>query len=732
MAKFIFADLLFRNENHTVVLEAETLKSEAVNQLRTHAIDLSSTKNQQIHSSQKAPAITDIHSEKPKDQKYFLHIDSIKAPFKSRKLDIFRMVALGLLILFGINIINIYEQGLNLKNNFIASAAEGYEGLLKAGDSASKSDFLGAELEFSEAQNSFAAASKLVNFLQNTNENPLYEEKNTGNLKHLLQAAQAISSAGQLSASTLSDFQDLPKLFIQENKNILTTKNAAPKSSLSLTEKLKKDLEGTAMALMQLEIAQKELDQVDLSKLPLAYRDKISSLNSRLGVLLKFLHHAQSKLPIILKLLGDRYQHRYLILLQNDTESRPTGGFIGSFMLVDINDGIITKADFHDVYDFDGQLHENIPAPADIAKITKNWRLRDSNYSPDYEISAEKAAWFLQKEKGPSVDSVIAINQSFIADLLGTMGGVEVKSLKKPLTKENFQLILSYIIESKLSATSPKKVLGEFIQAFQTKLLSTGDWSQIFIKLIQGLSQKNILLYSRDTEIQNFFIELGFAGKQRQINEKEDYLQVTATSIGGNKSDAFIKQTLAQNTYIAPQGKVTDELLITRKHLLSAADIQKWGKTMNSFGFQEIPEYIKDILGRGENRAQVKVYVPKGAKLISVTGIDTNLIETVEDAELNKTYFTFEMRAFPGNESEVLLRYELPKSLNFYPADTYKFYAQKQPGLVTSKFTKKVIPEAGLKMLRRYPEKAWKDDGSGISYEADLTSDLYLSALVSN
>jgi hypothetical protein len=189
---------------------------------------------------------------------------------------------------------------------------------------------------------------------------------------------------------------------------------------------------------------------------------------------------------------------------------------------------------------------------------------------------------------------------------------------------------------------------------------------------------------------------------------------------------------LAENTYISPDGKVTDELLVARKHTLSPIDLQKWSITLNSFGFKDLPEMIKDILGRGENRSQMKVYVPQGAKLISVTGIESNSVQTVNDPELNKTYFTFEMREFPGNETQVLLRYELPKTLNFYPADTYKFFAQKQPGIVTSHLTKKVIPEAGLKTLRRYPEKSWKDDGSGISYEADLTDDLYLSALISN
>lgn len=104
----------------------------------------------------------------------------------------------------------------------------------------------------------------------------------------------------------------------------------------------------------------------------------------------------------MLELLGDRYPERYLVLLQNDSEARPTGGFIGSFMIVDINDGYITKMDFHDVYEFDGQLSEDIPAPEDIAKISKNWRLRDSNYSPISPYPPRKPPGSCRKRRVPA------------------------------------------------------------------------------------------------------------------------------------------------------------------------------------------------------------------------------------------------------------------------------------------------------------------------------------------
>jgi hypothetical protein len=57
----------------------------------------------------------------------------------------------------------------------------------------------------------------------------------------------------------------------------------------------------------------------------------------------------------------------YLILLQNQNELRPTGGFIGSFANFSINRGSIEKIKLTSIYDIDGQLLEkNCPTGAVI------------------------------------------------------------------------------------------------------------------------------------------------------------------------------------------------------------------------------------------------------------------------------------------------------------------------------------------------------------------------------
>ena len=79
----------------------------------------------------------------------------------------------------------------------------------------------------------------------------------------------------------------------------------------------------------------------------------------------------------------------YLLLLQNNMELRPTGGFIGSVGLLDLQDGKMNNLDILDVYTIDGQLKGHVDPPDPIRKYFNqpNWFLRDSNFDPDFANS---------------------------------------------------------------------------------------------------------------------------------------------------------------------------------------------------------------------------------------------------------------------------------------------------------------------------------------------------------
>lgn len=127
-------------------------------------------------------------------------------------------------------------------------------------------------------------------------------------------------------------------------------------------------------------------------------------------------------------------KQKWLILLQDSDELRPTGGFIDNFALVTLENGAVTDVQLYDTESTDGLLRGQVDPPTDFAKISRqnNWYLRDSNWDPDFPKSAAKAAWFVSKELDVKIDGVVGVNLQLerqLARLLNIKSDSESKVL---------------------------------------------------------------------------------------------------------------------------------------------------------------------------------------------------------------------------------------------------------------------------------------------------------------
>ena len=109
----------------------------------------------------------------------------------------------------------------------------------------------------------------------------------------------------------------------------------------------------------------------------------------------------------------------YVVLLQNNTELRATGGFMGSYARLRFRNGTLQSTKFEDIYEPDGQLYGYVKPPAPLDKAFENgsWKLRDSNWDPDFRVSAPQIAWFFS-QGGEVVDGLVALNLTTVLKVL--------------------------------------------------------------------------------------------------------------------------------------------------------------------------------------------------------------------------------------------------------------------------------------------------------------------------
>lgn len=412
---------------------------------------------------------------------------------------------------------------------------------------------------------------------------------------------------------------------------------------------------------------------------------------------------------MILNLLGGE-KKTYLLIFQNNAEARATGGFIGTYGLLEFENGSMRINRIESIYNLDGQLKEHISAPGPLGRfVTANWGMRDSNWFVDFPLSARKILNFLEKEGGVLADGIISFTPDVFEQLLRVTGPIEMPEYGETLTADNFRSRVQYktSIDYDKQENQSKKFLADFAPRFLEKFSSFGGSPEgrqknlEALKIIsQMISAKHFMMFSLNGEIQNQILKHGLGGEIKQT--AGDYLAIFHSNVGGGKTDQDIKQLVEKRVSIDEFGSALVNLRITRTHE----------------GFDE--KYFP------KNLDFMRILVPRGSKLISASGFDKHdLLPSARngsaidpdlafwDSEITKdwntgmyvgyesgyTAFMSWLELDPGQNKTVELVYRLPGS-----AATYSHLLQKQPGSPAFEFGLEILyPE---QVLYSYPETA--------------------------
>ena len=358
-----------------------------------------------------------------------------------------------------------------------------------------------------------------------------------------------------------------------------------------------------------------------------------------------------------------REESRILILLQNQNEPRPTGGFVGSFLVIDFAKDDITW-EFSDIYNLDRQVPETVqlPAPEFFHDLSKTISLRDANFWPDFPTSAKQYLTFFKAAKQKVPDTVIAINLNVIREILKFTGPIDLDKWHVSLDSSNFDMVLSFLVESKIEGRFGVKTP---VWAFARELFSKEMWSSIGVGPFPEISlntffvQKNILAFSKNTALQEFLEKWNLDGKVQARDEADNFIYFDFVSIGANKSEKFVWTKLWHDSHISPDGAVKNSLEIKRTHALKSGEISDSLKTKNW------PQNVKDLLsedvlwklGAGQNRTVMRVFVPIEAKLLSQKNPSGEITETFSKDKKFKI-LQIPMFVSPGEQIKINLVYE--------------------------------------------------------------------------
>jgi len=653
--------------------------------------------------------------------------------FKYKKFA-FSFSGMAIIILLAIFSVGFFNKGMKIKDSILGTGKDAYVDLALAKEGIMGRDFQKSSFEFNEAYDKFGEISKNINSLggilvRPARFIPFLSKISSGD--YMAQAGQDISRIGILSGEIMKSMDVI--------KNPLDANNESV-SFLKLFQDTDKNLKEISTLLAD---TQDNLSKVNVNDIPEAQRVQFVELKNKLPDIQDFIAGFIDNSQIFTDVLGGNGPRKYLFLFQNNQEMRATGGFIGTYGVMDVFNGNVRKFFIDGIFNPDGQLKEKVVPPTPIQKISAAWSLHDSNWFPDFPTSAEKSAWFYEKTGGPTVDGVITMTPTVMQKLLEVTGPIEMPEYGITVDKDNFTEKVQQEVEVDYDKelNQPKKVLADLAPKILDKIFNTknfADMAKTAGILMESLKEKQILIYSKNYDIEKILSKEGWSGEV--LNTQKDYLSVINTNINGFKTDGVIDESIDHQAEIQPDGSVVDTVTVTRHHNGGNLDKDWWNKV---------------------NADYMRVYVPKGSTLLSADGQTREFdsppldykalafkhdsqVQTEEDStrideesgtriydDADKTVFANWVYVSPQETVVVKYKYLLPFKISMNatdkPADTYSLLAQKQSGSLGSKLTAEVSYPDNFNVIWNYPDEISKE-AQALKLDTDLKTDKFIGA----
>lgn len=430
------------------------------------------------------------------------------------------------------------------------------------------------------------------------------------------------------------------------------------------------------LAQQAVERASEALDRIPENGLLPPLQRAIYPLKQQFPLIDQGLTQAIPAARILPLVLGYPEEKTYLFLLQNNTELRPGGGFIGTYGIMRMQSGEIVSLATDNSYNLD-EAAKSLPRvqpPEPIVKYLKvnNWYFRDANWSPDFPTSARQALVLYQREGGRrDVDGVMAITPTVVTALLKLVGSITIDGME--FTDQNFTDRLQRFVDAGfqsagLDESQRKDIIGPLTKTLVDRILQLplSEWGELFLTISQQLREKQLLMYMHDPSVQSVLADQNWAGAITS-QEDQDYVMVVDANLASLKSDPVVERQYDYQVHIG-ETEAEATLKITYHHTGKF----DWKTTRyNTF---------------------VRVYVPAGSELLETTG--AQLREKSQQAgkvstttELGQTVFSAFKSVEPLTDGVFVLRYRLPKQIvsRWRNQGDYGLNWQKQPGLTSAK-----------------------------------------------
>ena len=317
-------------------------------------------------------------------------------------------------------------------------------------------------------------------------------------------------------------------------------------------------------------------------------------------------------------LVGADKPKKYLIAFQNSAEARGTGGILGAYAVVELNQGKITvlKTGSNEALKWIDEIP--IKMPNEFTSLYRSdpaiWQ--NSNLSPHFPYGAKIWLALWKNQFGQSLDGVIAVDPSALSYILKATGPITLPN-GKILTSENLvsETLSAAYKEYEKDNAARKEYLVSIMDATFKQLLE-GEFNKLQMAraLQRGIIENRILVYSTESGVEEELAKTRLAGFM-QTTPSNQY-RVVVQNIDASKLDYYLDRDISIKS-LSCEDSAEVEVLVTVKNSLTS------GEGLPAYVLTRADKSKPAKIVAGQHRFLLFIYGPPRSKLISATRSST-------------------------------------------------------------------------------------------------------------
>lgn len=524
-------------------------------------------------------------------------------------------------------------------------------------------------------------------------------------------------------------------------------------TALSLLREAQPQLTAAARALERAQHTRAGLDQAaagsaaagSATAVPAALSPRLARLVVELDRYLPLLQQGVQGALLLPALFGDSEVRTYLLLVQNEDELRPTGGFLTGVARIAVREGRIEQMIFEnssEVTDFK-RPYPDPPTPLETIMGIDLWVFHDSNWSPDFPTSAQKALEFYQQRYSLPVDGILAADQEAFRRIVQVLQPLDVPSYPEPITESNILAALRQSRDMPLE-DDPRAAWERRHKAFLEDLLTavidkvqhrpeTVNFIRLGMAVMTAFEERHLFAYALlDADLEILLRASRWDGAL--YAGEGDFLMVVDANLGYSKVNPYITGSIGYAVDLRDPQQPQANLTLSYQHD---------GPRTNEpcYHYEKPPMFTYEQLMQQCYWDYVRVYVPEGTRPLRATpnpipgellttGIGRSGEAEILAPEAGKSVLATFFVLPPGQRAETRLLYQLPPDVveQMEGSLLYRLYIQKQGGKLSVPVQLSLYLPPGSTVIRSsVPYARAANNPEHILYNLNLQTDFQLS-----